>query len=117
MSLLVVAAPAAGVCALGILIALISRVFRSRRALLISFVFSAIASVPALWLLAADLKYLPGQIRGAFGRYFGRLDTIDTQVVALLVMVMSLLLFAWCAPVVQYSRLRSKPDDVAERAT
>jgi hypothetical protein len=110
----VIVLPIVAIYALGILLALLFKVFRSQKALLISFAFSAIASVPALGWLAGDLKYLPGQIRAAFGP--GRAPG-HIEVLLLLALMLGLLLFGWSAPIVQYFLLRSKADHGKQRTT
>jgi hypothetical protein len=109
--------PVTGATALGISIALSFRVFRSQRALWISFVFSTLASVLALWWLVADWQYLPKQIRLALGTDRAPFPNSFTYVVLALLGAMVLLFFAWCAPVVQHFRLRPKPDDGERQVT
>jgi hypothetical protein len=59
-----------------------------------------------------DWKYLPGHIKGTYGKDWGRFQTVLA-----LAAVTGLLLFAWCAPVIQHFRLRSKADDGDHSAT
>ena len=85
---------------------------------MISFVFSGIASVVSLWWLAGYSKYLAGNIKRAFRTDItGRSNAGDTQAVLLLLALAGLLFFAWCAPIVQYFRLRSKPRDEEHRTS
>ncbi len=72
MSLLFFVVPVAVLCALGVLIALIKRVFRSRKALLVCFVFSAIASVPVVWA-GSRLEIPPPPIEACFRQALWRL--------------------------------------------
>ncbi len=88
--LLLLAAATAVVLVIAVTIALFCKAFRSRRALYTSFVFSSIASIPALLAVVLQWPYLPDEW-----------DKNPTAGILLVVDVM-LLVFLWATPVVQY---------------
>jgi len=102
--LLLVGTGVGAVVAVGVLIALVFKVFRSRRALYVSFVASTIASIPLPGALILQWPYLPGE--WDMNPITGVLSLLDG----------GLLFFVWAAPVIQYGIVRRTTPRVAEQA-
>jgi len=100
---LLVGAGVCGVYGLFVVIGVIIKLFRSRKALICSFVLAGLMSIPVVWVVISQWEVLP--------RHW---DSDSGGGILLFLLNIILLCTVWVAPIAQYRWLRWKTRELAE---